>query len=256
MTPSLTRSSKSWGYDMAGWVKLHRSLSTSAIASKPDYLAVWVHLLMDATHKPTSVLVGRQVVDLEPGQLVFGRKVFSVKTGVSEAVIRSSLNVLQALQQITIKSTTKYSVISITNWSKYQEEKPSNDQQRTSNEPATNHIQEVQEIQEKIKSSCDQQAESRDRIPFEKIRSIYNRMCTPVLPEALKLDDKRKRNIRKCYHMEIGGVRPFQKGDFWEQYFSECLQDQHWIGKNDRAWRADIEFLTRETSVLKVLERT
>jgi hypothetical protein len=85
---------------------------------------------------------------------------------------------------------------------------------------------------------------------------VYNRACTPVLPEALKLDDKRKRNIRKCYHMEIDGAHPFHSGEFWEQYFSECLLDNHWIGNNDRGWRADIEFLTRESTVLKVLERS
>lgn len=104
---------------------------------------------------------------------------------------------------------------------------------------------------------CDQQAGSpRERVPFEKIREVYNRVCAKKLPEALKLDEKRKRNIRKCYHMEIDGAKPFQAVAFWEQYFSECLLDEHWTGKNDRGWRADIEFLTRESTVLKVLERS
>jgi hypothetical protein len=146
---------------MAGWVKLHRSLSTSAIASKPDFLSVWIHLLMDATHKPASVLVGRQVVDLEPGQMVFGRKAFSAKTGVSEAVIRSSLNALQTLQQITIKSTTKYSIISIVNWQKYQEEKPADDQQTTNKQPTSNHIQEVQELKDQDQKHCAQDKPER-----------------------------------------------------------------------------------------------
>ena len=119
-------------------------------------------------------------------------------------------------------------------------------------EPQTNN-QEPQEI----KSSCDQQAESpeRERIPFEKIRAIYNEICVPTLSEALKLSEDRKRNIRKCWSMEISGDKPFKSGDFWRQYFTDCLLDQHWIGNNDRGWKADIEFLTRETSVLKVLER-
>jgi len=104
---------------------------------------------------------------------------------------------------------------------------------------------------------CDQQAESpaRETVPFEKIRKVYNEICVPTLSEALKLDDKRKRNIRKCWAMEIEGDRPFKSGDFWRQYFTDCLLDQHWVGNNDRGWKADIEFLTRETSVLKVLER-
>lgn len=104
---------------------------------------------------------------------------------------------------------------------------------------------------------CDPQAESpdRERIPFEKIRSIYNEVCTPILPEALKLDDKRKRNIRKCWAMDISGSKPFKSGDFWRQYFTDCLLDLHWTGNSPGGWKANIEFLTRETSVLKVLER-
>jgi hypothetical protein len=197
---------------MAGWVKLHRSLSTSAIASKPDFLSVWIHLLMDATHKPTSVLVGRQVVELEPGQMVFGRKVFSAKTGVSEAVIRSSLNALQTLQQITIKTTTKYSIISIVNWSKFQEEKPADDQQATSKQPASNHIQEAQELQEEIKSSRDQQAE---HVPCAEIFDSYAK-ALPELPQLRMRDDARKKAIRSLWRMS----EKFQTVDFWDRYFN------------------------------------
>lgn len=84
---------------------------------------------------------------------------------------------------------------------------------------------------------------------------VYNEICVPVLSEALKLDDKRKRNIRKCWAMEVAGSYPFKSGEFWRQYFTDCLLDPHWTGSNDRGWKADIEFLTRETTVLKVLER-
>jgi len=68
-------------------VKLSRKLATSAIAAKPEYLAVWVHLLMAASYKEGEILVGRQVVRLLPGQLIFGRHKFSEKTGVSEGIV-------------------------------------------------------------------------------------------------------------------------------------------------------------------------
>lgn len=111
----------------------------------------------------------------------------------------------------------------------------------------------------KDQKPCPQQADDgqvKEKIPFEKIRLIYNEVCKGVLSEAIKLDDKRKRNIRKCWAMNIAGATPFQSGDFWRQYFTDCLDDPHWTGSNEKGWRADIEFLTRESSVLKVLERT
>lgn len=111
-------------------------------------------------------------------------------------------------------------------------------------------------LKDKDQKHCDQQAESRAKsVPFERIRTIYNEVCSGTLPEALKLDKKRQSNIRKCWSMEVSGVQPFRSADFWKQYFTDCLADPHWTGTNDRGWRADLEFLTRETSVLKVLER-
>lgn len=133
---------------MSSWVKVSRKLLTSAIASKPEYLAIWIHLILTASYKPGEVLVGHQIVKLEAGQLVFGRIKFAQQIGVSEHTLRMALKTLETLQQITIKSQTKYSVISITNWDKYQTDSPANHQQPTSNPPATHHNKEVQEIQE------------------------------------------------------------------------------------------------------------
>jgi uncharacterized protein YdaU (DUF1376 family) len=135
--------------------------------------------------------------------------------------------------------------------------------ERTEHETCTNeHLTTNQEPlttnqEPEDQKHCDQQAESpeKERIPFEKIRMAYNEVCVPVLSEALKLDDKRKRNIRKCWAMEVSGEYPFRSGEFWRRYFTDCLKDPHWTGSNDRGWKADIEFLTRETTVLKVLER-
>lgn len=117
---------------MQGWIKLHRSLKGSAIASHPEYLAVWIHLLVRASHSRHEMVVGRTVVTLEPGQLVFGRKKFSAETGVSENKVRAALEVLKKLKQITIKSRAKFSIISIIKWADYQEDH----QQITSNPPA------------------------------------------------------------------------------------------------------------------------
>ncbi len=140
---------------MSGWIKLHRSTQESAIASHPEYLAVWVHLLMRAQYSDSECVIGRSVLRLNPGQLVFGRIKFASQVGISEAKVRAALDVMKSLNMITIKSMAKFSIISITNWKKYQEdnqqiaaESPASNQQSTSNAPASNHIQESKELQE------------------------------------------------------------------------------------------------------------
>lgn len=93
-----------------------------------------------------------------------------------------------------------------------------------------------------------------DRIPYSRIAEIYNTVCGEKLPKCLKLSTKRKNLIKGCWNLEINGVHPFRKGEFWTLYFTDCLTNKHWIGENDRGWTADIEFLTRQDKVLKVLE--
>lgn len=127
---------------MSGYIKLHRAVRGTAIAQHPEYFAAWVHLLCMATHKGHNQVVGKTVVRLEPGQLVFGRKKFSATTGISENKIRASLDVMKQLGMITTKTHAKCSIISIVNWSRYQEQSPADNQQRTSNAPATHHKQE------------------------------------------------------------------------------------------------------------------
>lgn len=149
---------------MSSWVKVSRKLLTSAIASKPEYLAVWMHLILSASYKPGEVLVGHQVVKLNAGQLVFGRIKFAQQIGVSEHTLRMALKSLETLQQITIKSESKFSVITITNWSKYQTDSPADHQQATSKPPASHHNKEVLEIQEEDQKHLSS-AEAEDAQP-------------------------------------------------------------------------------------------
>lgn len=123
---------------MSGWIKLHRSLQDSAIAAHPEYLAVWIHLMIRAQHSASEFVVGRQLVKLSAGQLVFGRIKFSSEIGVSENKVRAALDVMKNLKMITIKSMAKFSIISITNWSEYQDQSPANNQETASKSPALN----------------------------------------------------------------------------------------------------------------------
>lgn len=102
---------------------------------------------------------------------------------------------------------------------------------------------------------ADQPASAKaERIPYFKIVEIYNRVCGPKIPRCLTLNDKRKRQIKACWNLQIEGSFPFRKSEFWEAYFAQCLLNPHWMGQNDSGWTADIEFLTRQDKVLKVLE--
>jgi len=105
---------------MSGWIKLHRSILDHPRASDPDWVAVWIYLLVNAAHKPQRALFNGKIITLEPGQLLTGRKVISEATGVGEPKTKRLLYTMEREGQIRRKSSHKGSLISIKNWGEYQ----------------------------------------------------------------------------------------------------------------------------------------
>ena len=113
------------------WIALHRKITEWRWYTVPNTFRLFVHLLIKANHEDT---YWRGVPVLR-GQVFTGRKLLAEELDLSEQEIRTALkNLLQS--EITIKSTSKYSVVTILNYDSYQHSKQDN--QPTSNQQATN----------------------------------------------------------------------------------------------------------------------
>jgi hypothetical protein len=125
-----------------GYVRIWRKSVDSGWLKNHKLWAFWSYCLLKATHKEHDVIVGYQTVHLIPGQFIFGRKKASLDTGLSEQEIRTCINLLKKTENLTIKSTNKYSIITIINWGIYQNSENEINQQIntpvTSKQPATN----------------------------------------------------------------------------------------------------------------------
>lgn len=122
--------------DNQGWIKLHRSIVDWEWFDDANTLSLWIHLLLKANYKDSTW----HGIEIKRGSMVAGRIELSKMTGISEQSIRTSLAKLKSTNNITIKSTNKYSVISINNYNLYQDTNQLDNQQLTSNQPATNHV--------------------------------------------------------------------------------------------------------------------
>ena len=135
-----------------GYVNLWRKSLDSFIFENPELWKFWCWCLMKATWKPFTALVGFQTVDLIPGQFIFGRDKASIETGLSVKKIRNFLIILKKRGNTAIKTTNKYSIITINNWDTYQNQEKTNGQQkgqqRANKGPTKGHIQEVKELKE------------------------------------------------------------------------------------------------------------
>lgn len=107
---------------MEGWIKIHRKILENPIISKDsDYLAVWIYLLVNATHKEIPALFKGKKITLKEGQLITGRKSISSKLKISESKIYRIINEFKSEQQIEQQTSNKSSLITILNWNRYQQ---------------------------------------------------------------------------------------------------------------------------------------
>lgn len=107
---------------MSGWIKLHRGIFDHWIASDPDYFCVWLRILTDANFEDKKHLFNGALLEIKRGQIIFGLEAWSAKTGVTIAKLRKLLDMLEKDKMINRQKTNKYSLISITNYSLYQDD--------------------------------------------------------------------------------------------------------------------------------------
>lgn len=101
---------------MDGWVKLYRKFTEWEWYSDINTSRLFLHLLLKASTKNKN-WKGETIL---PGQIVVGRKKLSEETGLSEQEIRTSIGKLKSTNEITLKTTNKYSIITISKWESYQ----------------------------------------------------------------------------------------------------------------------------------------
>ena len=106
---------------MEGWVKIHRKLLDNPIVCKDsDTLAIWLYLLLNATHQEYDVLFKRKRITLKEGELITGRKSIAEKLKISESKVQRVLKMLEIEHQIEQQASSRNRLITILNWEKYQ----------------------------------------------------------------------------------------------------------------------------------------
>lgn len=223
-------------YDQS-WIKLYRKALESGWLQNPKLWTFWSYLLLKASHKKYKQIVGYQTVELEPGQLIFGRKKASKELKISEQTIRTCLNYLSQCQNITIKSTSKFSIVNICNWETYQGGNngkltinPTSDQPASNQQVTTNkNVKNIKNVKKEYILSG---------FPTE-IAGLYNLFLSTLTEKELSIyepkTDKLKFEWYDCLDKcnRIDGFQYWQIGDiicemridkFWKDNFKSPLK--------------------------------
>lgn len=108
---------------VGGYVKLYRSIEDAAFSSKPEYMSSWIHILLLATHKPRSSMLGSSPVNLKAGQFISGRKALAERVGVSEKQMRTVLSFFEKEGMITKESSRQGTIFTVCNYSIFNEKR-------------------------------------------------------------------------------------------------------------------------------------
>lgn len=199
---------------MAGYIKLHRKLLKWEWYSDPNTFRVFMHLLLTASYEENSF----RGHELKAGQVVCGRKQLAKDLGLSERSVRTALEHLKSTNEITIKTTNRFSIITIEKWAMYQSDTDDTDQQTdqqadtqaTNNRPATDHTQEVKKLRNKeIKKDI----YSRERV---EIVNYLNEICgTQYRPHTKKTKELIHARLSEGFTVEDFKTVIYRKAKQW-----------------------------------------
>jgi hypothetical protein len=123
-----------------GWIKVYRKILTSAVFENPNMLKIWVWCLIRANWTETTTMFDGGELELQIGQFVTGRYTGSGECNMSPTTFYGNLKKLEQIGNITLKSDNKKTLVTIVNYSSYQDELALERQQHD-NKPTTNRQQ-------------------------------------------------------------------------------------------------------------------
>ena len=136
---------------MKGYIKLYRSMLENPLLTKDsDYMAIWVYLLLNATHAQITAMFKGEIITLKEGQLITGRKSISKKLNINETKVQRVLKRLENEQQIEQQTSNRKRLVTVVNFKTYQQSEQQSEQQvnnkRTTSEQQVNTNKNVKNV--------------------------------------------------------------------------------------------------------------
>ena len=155
---------------MNGWIRLDRAIQDNFLWQEPEALKLWLYLLMAASLTDKATAFNGQMLNIKRGQLVFGLNAASARLNISIRRLRKYLNWFETDDMIDKQTTNKFSIISITNYSQYQDagKQQSIKSQATAKQTSTtiqvtsNKEQSIPPTVDEVRAYCDSRSNGID----------------------------------------------------------------------------------------------
>ena len=176
---------------MSGWIKINRDLNKHWLWKDPQRLYWWIDLLFLVNWEDRKELVGNTLVEVKRGQALASIGFLSKRWRVSIDTVRKYLRLLQSDNMIEQEAHSKYNVLTICNYEKYQDVyNPKVDlNDNPNNNPNNNPSKEDKEVEE------DNNIPPYNPPADEKTKRTSRQFVRPTLEEVAAYCQERGNNI-------------------------------------------------------------
>jgi hypothetical protein len=167
---------------MSGWIKLHRKFLDWEWFNKSEAVHLFLYMLIKANHKDAKW----QGNDVKRGQFISSLGNISNATGISIQQIRTILKKLEKTNEIELKSTSQFTIVTICKYDCYQ------DENETTNKPLTNNQQAINK-----QSTTNKNDKKEKKILFDEFWTLYSKSVDKqkCLDKFEKLSDEEIKSI-------------------------------------------------------------
>lgn len=117
-----------------GYVKAYRKMLSNPVVMKDaEHFAVWMWLLLNATHGSYDTIFKGEKITLSNGQMVTGRVKIAQELKISESKVERILKSFESEHQIEQQKSNKNRLITVVKWREYQKSEQQNEQQLNNN---------------------------------------------------------------------------------------------------------------------------
>ena len=220
------------------FIKLNRSILNWRWYKNANTMRVFIHLLLKANIKDHDF----ENTTVKRGQLITSVRQLSKELKISERAVRTTLEHLKTTHEVTIKTTAKYSIVTIKKYDEYQKSTHDMTNNRHSDDTLTTNYRQQSKNDKKEKND---KKDNNISFNYQSVIDLFNSICTS-LPSVKKLTDKRRRQIKNAYKL--------LEGISFDDFF-QMVESSDFLTGRSGAWEGcSFDWVMNSSNLIKIIE--